>query len=230
MYRLGCVTVSREYRRAEACSAEEPQGLHVGNGGFVDCMCTVSMLQEKGNQKVNIDDVRKQVKTTLAAYKDAGIKWIVSGWYKSALRTGVEVARGTRFHISSIRPERVLDVPVLTPPQRARLVPVVHGVIRDQAPPQEERPAAPEPDAAGEEHGRGAAPPAEAAPEAEGRGDAPPAEAVGDERGPQAAPVDGRTGRPQAGATATQVVPLSEAPFVADSREGVQYFDRDEHK
>ena len=143
---------------------------------------------------MDIDDVRQQVKGTLRAYKAAGIKWILSGWYKSAVRSGGEVAKGTRFHISGIRPERVLDLPVLTPPERDVPVPVVHSVIRDQAPPQEGRPAAPQADAVGQEQGRAAAPPAEAAAE---------------ERGPQPSTSDGRRGRPQAATTAPQVVPLS---------------------
>ena len=49
------------------------------------------------------------------------------------MRQGNEIAKGTRFHITAIRPERVLPTTVLRLPERDEPDPVVVSVMVDRA-------------------------------------------------------------------------------------------------
>ena len=102
-------------------------------------MSTIAILQPKPQTQVDIDDVRDHMQATLAVYKAAGVRWILSGWFKSAVKQGNEIAKGTRFHITAIRPERVLPTAVLRLPERHEPDPVVVSIMVDRAVPQQVR-------------------------------------------------------------------------------------------
>ena len=140
-------------------------------------MNTVPVFQPKQETEVNIRDLRDHVRNTLTAYNTASIKWILSGWYKSAVRASSDIAMATRFHLASIRPERVLDVPVMPAPER--LVPGPLG-----AP---DRTGGPVPQ--------------------EVRTDTEQAEAAPADLGERPTTSDGRTAHPEAAPTARQVWP-----------------------
>jgi hypothetical protein len=58
----------------------------------------------------------------LQHYREAGIGWIISGWFKPGLPPGAEVPREPKLHVTDIRPERVLqDAPIYRCPAPAAL-------------------------------------------------------------------------------------------------------------
>ena len=142
-----------------------------------DRMNTVPVLQPKQETEVDISQLREHVRTTLTAYDTASIKWILSGWYKSGVRARSDIAMATRFHLASIRPERVLDVPVMPAPERFVPGPLVAPDRTGRPLPQEIR------------------------------ADPEQAEAAPADLGERPTTSDGRTAHPEAAPTARQVCP-----------------------
>ena len=53
--------------------------------------------------------VRESVRQTLHHYEEAGVNWVISGWFKPGISAGAEIAKEPRLHITHIRPQRILD-------------------------------------------------------------------------------------------------------------------------
>ncbi|XP_014674708.1 PREDICTED: uncharacterized protein LOC106814857 [Priapulus caudatus] len=73
-----------------------------------------SVMMDDASMKMNardlVDDVaiREACAAVLKYYKDANVGWIICGWYKPGIAAGAEVAKKPKFHVTHVRPERLL--------------------------------------------------------------------------------------------------------------------------
>ena len=57
--------------------------------------------------------LRAACQAVLGHYREAGVNWIICGWFKPGLTPGAEVPKEPKIHVTHIAPERVLeDAPV----------------------------------------------------------------------------------------------------------------------
>ena len=66
-------------------------------------------MQIGAKDQIDLTGLRRAVQAVLEYYREAGVGWIMSGWFKPGISSADELPKKPRLHITDIRPENVLE-------------------------------------------------------------------------------------------------------------------------
>ena len=66
-------------------------------------------MQIGAKDQIELTGLRRAVVGVLEYYRQAGVGWIISGWFKPGISSAAELPKEPRLHITDIRPENVQE-------------------------------------------------------------------------------------------------------------------------